>query len=484
MMNHFQSIHDSSQPDIPLQSEIIPRIFWLIHLRYLAVIGVLGVLLTCLAMPVRIHYIPQATLLLFLLCCNAALHKFAIAFREGKANLSTWQRFAQIQILIDFAILTLQLHYAGGLENPFSLYYVFHTAFAGLLLPIRAAFFSTFLGMFMFAGLILGEGFGFLTHYPLFEASPLPFDANIAQNTISRQGDYANPWIMASILIPLSTCMVFMTYLTSSIARVIGLKERHQHTLQINLEAQTDKLARLNRQLKEHMKNREQFLYTVEHELKSPLSAIRSNLEAILAAGDSLSTPMKDMLRRSSQRTQGLLSLVHDLLKISRLEYEFQKEEKELIHLSQMVQDEVEFFRSMAEEKNLTLHAEIENGIHITGPSLAAKYITDNLISNAVRYTQQGGITVSLTQYSSLALFRVEDSGIGIEPEEQERIFQDFYRTQTAKETIAEGTGLGLSLVKRSVDALHGTIEITSQVGEGTAFSLSLPLAHEDSLPS
>ncbi len=447
----------------PLRDEIMTRVVWLIHLRYLAVAGVAVVLYASTLFPVEVPTAPQNLLLGALLITNIVYHFIARRVRHTPGAVTAWVQLAHAQISIDFIILTLQLHYAGGIENPFSIYYVFHTAFAGFLLTPRSAALEAAWGALLYTGMILGEGTGLLDHYGL-------------NGWVS--GDlHQNPWAVGTAIVPITTAMFFMTYLTSSISRTIGEKEDRRTDLQRDLKDRGDELARAYELLERGMKERETFLLTVEHELKSPLAAIRSNLEAILAAGGELSPLVRDMISRSSERTQVLLQLVRDLLALSRVEREVDAKVVRDINLSELIRDEVKLIRPLAEEKGLEVEEDIVDGVHIRGSVTAARYCVANLLSNAVRYTKKGSVRVTLQCPGYAIEFRVQDTGIGIASADQDRIFEEFYRTQAARRNVAEGTGVGMTVVIHSLEAIRGTIEIESEVGVGSTFRVLFPTA-------
>ncbi len=460
-MPESQSSLGSLLSQTPLRGEIAPRVLWLIYLRYLAVVGVALVLFVVTFFPVQIELQAQILLLAALLISNLTYHFFYYRIRGTGDKIDKWVRLALIQISIDFLILTLQLHFGGGIENPFFVYYVFHTAFAGLLLTPRSAAMAAAWGVILYSGMVLGEGFGIFNHYSL--SGWMPPDM------------YRNPWAMASAVLPVATCMFFMTYLNSSIGQTIGDKEERRTALQERLRHRGDELAEAYRRLENAMKEREQFLVTVEHELKSPLAAIRSNLEAILVAGGELTPLVKDMIERSSKRTQGMLELVQDLLALSRVEHEIDAGVIEEFDIAGLVKDEIELIRPLAEEKGLDLIVDLPDHTTAYGSRNAARYCAANLVSNAVRYTKEGWVKVVLRRDGEMVELIVQDTGIGIAAYEQEKIFQEFYRTQSARETVAEGTGVGMTLVKRCVEALEGTIELNSKAGEGSIFTVRLP---------
>ncbi len=468
----------------PLRNELIPRVWWLIRFRYLAVAGTAAVI--CLAgffssrnpsqiasgadhavaefagiITGAVNLTGQVIIWALLLLSNVIYQQIARNLDEETLDITPWSRLAYTQISIDFLILACQLHFAGGITNPFAIYFVFHTAFSGLLLTPRIAFVVTTWGIALYAGMAICEGAQLLHHYPLFAwVSP---------------DKYRNPFAMATAILPLATAMYFMTYLTSSIAWTIGEKEDRRTDLQNDLKRRRDQLSETNRRLEKSMRERETFLLTVEHELKSPLAAIRSNLEAILVAGGELPELVRDMIYRSSQRTKDLVALVQDLLALSRVEREVDARIDETIDLAALVLDEIGLIRPLAEEKHLKLNVDVADGTKIRGSLTAARYCVANLLSNAVRYTEKGSVSVSLQNEDVGVVMEVCDTGIGIAKADQKRVFEEFYRTKAARRTVADGTGVGMTVVSRSLEALKGVIEVESEVGMGSIFRVMFP---------
>jgi signal transduction histidine kinase len=362
---------------------------------------------------------------------------------------------------MDFLLLTCQLHFSGGVENPFSIYYIFHTAFAGLLLPRLSAALAAAWGILLFSGMVIGEGTDCFTHHGL--------------SICHSEQFYRNPLALFAAIISLGSGMFFMTYLTASISRVIRKKEENESLLQKKVASRSQELVKVNRQLTHTMQMREQFLFTVEHELKAPLSAIISNLEAILATGNQLPHTMRSMISRSADRSRGLLALVQDLLILTRLEHEESSQCAELISISRILLDEIALIEPLIHNKNLHLETEIPPDITVFGYPDPLRYCITNLLSNAVKYTLRGTIKITLAIINDEVSLSVEDSGIGIPQDEQEKIFTDFYRTQEAKNAVSDGTGLGLSLVKRVMDQMYGRIELHSTPGRGSIFTLFFP---------
>jgi two-component system phosphate regulon sensor histidine kinase PhoR len=223
---------------------------------------------------------------------------------------------------------------------------------------------------------------------------------------------------------------------------------------------------------------RSDFISNVSHELKTPVAAVRGLVESILDDPDMDEQTRTRFLERAETQSNRLSSIVSDLLSLSAIEAR-----KELprhpVALQAVVRQSIAGQVSEAEEKGLHLHAQLANApITVLGETEDLRQVVDNLLSNAIRYTPEGGrIWVRLRAEDTRAVIEVEDTGIGIEPVHKERIFERFYRADKARSRELGGTGLGLAIVKHIVAGMGGTIEVDSVPSEGSTFRVIFPLA-------
>jgi two-component system phosphate regulon sensor histidine kinase PhoR len=227
---------------------------------------------------------------------------------------------------------------------------------------------------------------------------------------------------------------------------------------------------------------RRDFVANVSHEFKTPLSSIRGYAETLITgATDDDETRIK-FLKKIERQTIRLENLVADLLQLAKIE---KKDMSDLtrIDVAAMIQEIVEEFNPMARQAGLTLEqnqVESDAEIRIEANPDLVRTILANLLSNAIQYNRpQGKVTVRLKKADKFCIIQVEDTGIGISKEEKKRIFERFFRTNDARAIFTDGTGLGLSIVKNAVDSLSGQIDVASELGKGTVFTVKLPLAPE-----
>jgi signal transduction histidine kinase/FixJ family two-component response regulator len=224
-----------------------------------------------------------------------------------------------------------------------------------------------------------------------------------------------------------------------------------------------------------------EFLSKVSHELRSPLSTIHEQLATVI--GDLVDTaPAQDqhILTRAKEKTKGMISLINDLLDMSRIEEGIICREPRAVDPGEMLRSITEFLGAKAKAKNHSLSLKLPDAPlpEIQADPLALESIFGNLIANAITYTPDGGaIRVEADMAGVKLRVRVIDNGFGIPEQHLGRIFERFYRVKDEKTRYITGTGLGLPIVKGLLDALGGIIEVQSTPGEGSVFTVLLPVA-------
>ena len=222
-----------------------------------------------------------------------------------------------------------------------------------------------------------------------------------------------------------------------------------------------------------------EFVAKVSHELRSPLSTIHEQLAMVI--GDLVnSAPQQDhhILTRAKEKTQGMISLIGDLLDLSRIEEGIICHEPKSIRLDDLLTNIVDFLssRAAASSQSLTLNLPPQSLPEITADPLALESIFGNLITNAINYTQEGGrIRVDVDMAGINIRVKVVDNGFGMAEKHLDKIFDRFYRVKDDRTRYITGTGLGLPIVKGLVDSLGGIIEVESTPGEGSTFTVLLP---------
>jgi len=219
------------------------------------------------------------------------------------------------------------------------------------------------------------------------------------------------------------------------------------------------------------------FRLTLAHEFRAPLTALQSFL-LILLRGYVAPEKWKEIVQHAYDRSQDLLSLVDDLMNLAAARQKISMESCSEIRLGDELERLAPSLRAEANWQGIAFTLAVRQNPPVRMNPFHLSQLWTNLISNAIKYTPSGGtVIVSVDQDETWAIGAVEDSGIGIGPQELPLIFNEFYRTAEAKKVGARGTGLGLPLVKRIVEGYGGNLEVKSTVGKGSLFRFTLPLA-------
>ncbi len=224
---------------------------------------------------------------------------------------------------------------------------------------------------------------------------------------------------------------------------------------------------------------RQQFVANVSHELKTPLSSIKAYTETLLsgALDDRENAPR--FLRQIDDQADRLHELILDMLSLARIESGTAALELADVPLKRVILTCLADYDARSKAAQVTLNNESDcDTIEVRADEESLQQILSNLIDNAIKYTPSGGaITIRYRQESDVAVIEVSDTGIGIAPEHQERLFERFYRVDKARSRELGGTGLGLSIVKHLCQAMGGSVSVESKLGQGSTFQVRIPLA-------
>ncbi len=221
---------------------------------------------------------------------------------------------------------------------------------------------------------------------------------------------------------------------------------------------------------------RREFTANVSHELKTPLTSI-SGIAEIIRNGIVKPEDIPHFAGKIYDESQRLITLIGDIIKLSRLDENQVPMERETVDMLEMARDVVQQLSSVARKSGVTL---VANGSHgqVQGVRQVLGEMVYNLCENAVKYNRAGGrVWVDVQQVADHVVLRVKDTGIGIPAAEQGRIFERFYRVDKSHSKAVGGTGLGLSIVKHGAALHHATISVSSEPEQGTEITLTFPAA-------
>jgi len=244
------------------------------------------------------------------------------------------------------------------------------------------------------------------------------------------------------------------------------------------LDRLIDSFNRMTERLNQSFEQIRRFSTDVSHELRTPLTAIRGQLEVALFTAE---TPeqYREAMINALEDVEKLSSIVRALLLLSQAESGQLVLQKAPLDLAGLARDVVDQFQIPAEEKGLRLTADFDSDVVISADHTQIERLLSNLLSNAVKYTPSGGrlrVQVRRAEADGWAQLVVEDSGVGIPADNLPHIFDRFYRVRSAHTNVVPGLGLGLSFVAWIVEVHGGRIDVASTEGEGTRFTVLLPL--------
>lgn len=268
-------------------------------------------------------------------------------------------------------------------------------------------------------------------------------------------------------------------------AQELEQRGREQELANTELRRQRDELTVLNTALEEANQARSQFLSTMSHELRTPLTAIIGFSQVLLNDRQKmqLSTRQRSNMQRILKNGQHLLELINGVLDLAKIEAGRMEVHYSRVDVREYLLALVEETQSLALERHLELRVQVDNDVEAleTDP-LKLHQILLNLLANAIKFTERGDVTLFARRLSATAheeervAITVNDTGIGIDAEAQERIFEAFFQVDGSTTRTFGGTGLGLSIVRQLTTLLDGTIEVKSRPGLGSNFTVILPL--------
>jgi signal transduction histidine kinase len=250
-----------------------------------------------------------------------------------------------------------------------------------------------------------------------------------------------------------------------------------------DLKERADKLAQAYEELQEASRLKSEFVQNVSHELRTPLTFVKAYVDLLLddTLGP-LSERQREKLEIVSERTESIVQLVGDIFSLQRLE----RDQLKLVPVSieQVAHASMQGAEMQARAGGLALVKDFEPGLpKVLGEHIRLGQVFDNLIHNAIKFSPDGGtITVHIRNVDRYVRVEISDPGIGIPKDKQNKIFERFYQVDGSSKRRFAGTGLGLAIVKEIVQAHGGTVDVESELGKGSTFGFTIPVAAFDAL--
>lgn len=375
--------------------------------------------------------------------------------------------FANVQILADLATLTLLLHFTGGVENPFFLYYFVHIGFGSILLPARDIYRAAGLAIGLFVALVVAEYAGWLPHTHLKGFLPV----ELAQQ---------RAFVVAVLVAFASTLSLVAAVATRIVAE---LRRRREEQAQ----ARRRELEQVQRELRELDRMRDFFLALASHDLKTPLAVVVNYIQTMLDGyvGE-VESKQRRWLERSLVRLEAMVQLINDFLDASQLDEERIKAEIEPACLVEVAQQALGMVEARARERDVTLQSDIPPDLpYVQGAPKRLRRMLVNLLDNGIKFTPRGGqVMLALFDDPDCVRIEVADTGAGIQPHHLPHIFEDYFRIR--RQEFIPGAGIGLSTARRIVQAHGGQIWVESPCHPdqtGSKFICSLLKAPPDASP-
>jgi signal transduction histidine kinase len=440
------------------------RNLWFIKLRYGLVVLLFIFLILSITVfkiqftAIQLNVILSVSVAIFVY--NVILHRLRryVKYELGRFNPLY---LSLLQMILDLISLSLLVYYTGGIESPLYMLFVFHMIIGSLILPGAIVYTIATIFVLIFAALITLEHTGVLVHHHV--KGLLDFHL------------YDNFYFVTAYLSTFSFMIFVSVYLANGIARQLYKREKDL----------VDSIKKINAAEKE----KQQYIMGIVHEIKTPIAAVTSYLDLILQKFlGPIDEKVEEKLLRAKIRTDEGIQMINDVLNVSKLNlYDQFKEEK--IDIEELVCSVLKRRKSFADSRLVEVKYtdERKDKPLVSGDKYLLDIAVSNLVGNSVKYNVDGGkVEVKLSSKSGSVLIEVCDDGVGIPEAEQSKIFNEFYRASNAKKISEEGSGLGLSVVKKIIDRHGGSISIKSpsrmakKDQPGASFIVELPLQRKE----
>ncbi|MGA1979595.1 MAG: HAMP domain-containing sensor histidine kinase [Sedimentisphaerales bacterium] len=436
---------------MPQDTRLVNRAYWLIKLRWIAIAGVVAATFFAHSiMGVSVQDIPLYCVAAVLVLHNIISLLLLKRLLKTRADdiVNPIEKIINLQISVDLVMLTILLHYSGGIENPVVIYFVFHMIISSILLPAWESYLQATLAVALISLLAVSEYEGIIPHYCL--------QGFVACN----MGHW--PYVLGTVFI-LSTTLYMVVYMTSSIST--QLRKQEEAYRQANIQLQQ----------KDHIKD--EYVVRLTHEIKGHLAAIQSCLGVLVNKFTGpLNEQQDEFAGRAYDRTRKLTKFVRALLRLTQMRLS-DKFEMDIFSLKHTISGAIDAVRTKAEDKTQTLSFDIEPAAEKAfGEQFSIEETVTNLLLNSIKYTPANGtIRVNAKDNKEMVLVEIADTGIGIPQDEIDKVFDEFYRASNARKVERDGTGLGLSIAKQAIERHGGKMWAESQEGKGTKISFTLP---------
>jgi len=440
------------------------RNLWFIKLRY-SVVVMLSIFLFFTTFIFKINYtdtqlIAGIIIIASILLYNVTLHRLRKFVRFDVTRFNPLY-LSLLQIILDLIALLLLVHYTGGIESPLYMNFVFLVIIGSLILPGTLVYTMAAVFVIAFATLTILEHIHAIPHHSINGLLSFPL--------------YNNPDYVGAFLFTFAFITFVSVYLANGMARQLYKREKDL----------VDSMNKINAAEKEKQK----YIMGIVHEIKTPIVAVASYIDIILQKFlGPIDETIEEKLVRAKNRTDEGIQMINDVLNVSKLTLYDQYDEEE-VDINEIVSGVVKRRKISADAHliKLNLFDVRDKKEKIKGDKFLLDIAISNLIGNSIKYGVDGGnVEVTINSDSKNLIIEVCDDGVGIPRDELPKIFREFYRAHNVKKISAEGSGLGLSVVKRIVERHEGTIEAKSpsrmakKDHPGTCFTIEIPFERKE----
>lgn len=437
---------------VPEEIRLLRGAYWLSNLRWIASVCVpIGTYVSSNFLDIALADAALYTLATLLFLYNIAVRLLLDHAVETEEEVSrrTIRRVIHLQISVDLILLTVLLHFSGGIENPLVFFFIFHMVIASILLSKRESYAQATFAVLLFGLLVLLEHEGYIKHYCLTGFVP--------------------HCLQAQTLYIVGTFGVFATAVFVAVYMANYIATRLKQTENVYRQA--------NVMLQEKDRIKDEYVSRVTHDIKGHLATIQGCLAVVVdRMGGKLGDQEADLVNRAHQRAIKLTNFVRALLRLTQMRLS-NKLEMEDFSMAEALRNVAAAVSARAEDKSITLNCDIAPSMKkVRGNQFSIEEMIANLLLNAIKYTPADGtVAIKARNHDGSVLVEITDTGIGIPKQEQHKVFDEFFRATNARRTERDGTGLGLSIVKYIVERHGGQISVESEEGHGTTFRLILP---------
>jgi len=362
---------------------------------------------------------------------------------------------------LDLIALLMLVYYTGGIESPLYMQFVFLVIIGSLILPGTLVYVMAAVFVLAFTALTALEHYQMIAHHSVDGLLNFPL--------------YNNPYYVGAFLFTFTFMIFTSVYLANGMARQLYKREKDL----------VDSMKKINAAEKEKQK----YIMGIVHEIKTPIVAVASYIDIILQKFlGPIDETIEEKLVRAKNRTDEGIQMINDVLNVSKLTLYDQYDEEE-VDIYEIVSGVIKRRKASAEAHliKLNLFDKRDKKESIKGDKFLLDIALSNLLGNSIKYgVDHGNVEITINSNSKNLMIEVCDDGVGIPKEELPKIFKEFYRANNVRKIVSEGSGLGLSVVKRIVERHGGTVSAVSpsrmatRDHPGTCFTIEIPFERKE----